>query len=376
MVEAVLSRLEAGAARVGAGRLAGFDMALVYAFALLAVLGFVLSFAASPVAAARIGIASPFHFTERHLLFLGVGLVFAAGVACLPAVYARRLGILAGAGALVLTFAALTFGPEIKGAHRWLSLGSFGLQPSEFLKPGFICIAAWFLSADQRNDAFPGSLASLILYGVSAVMLLLQPDYGQWILLTTIWMVMFFVAGWSWAWIAGLGSAAAGALGLGYLTQSHVRARIDRFINPSSGDTYQTDKAVEAISSGGIFGHDLHEAPAVKASLPDAHTDFVFAVAVEEFGLVVGLLIIGLFALIALRGFSAALASRDPFQRCALAGLTASLCFQAAINIGVNLSLLPAKGMTLPLISYGGSSLMATGLTAGLLLAFTRRQGV
>ncbi|MEM9840158.1 MAG: FtsW/RodA/SpoVE family cell cycle protein [Pseudomonadota bacterium] len=373
MVDAVLARLEAGAGRITAGRFHGFDMALVYAFLLLGILGVTLSFAAGPVAAARIGISSPFHFTEKHVLFLCVGIIFASGFASLSVVQARRLGILCAAGSLVAMVLALLFAPEIKGAHRWLYFGSIGLQPAEFLKPGFICMAAWFLSAD-KDEGFPGGLASLILYGLSSVLLLLQPDYGQWVLLTGIWAVMFFVAGWSWAWIAALGSAAAGALSLGYLTQSHVRSRIDRFLNPASGDTYQTDKATEAISSGGVFGHDLHELPGVKTSLPDAHTDFVFAVAVEEFGLVLGLLIISLFAIIATRGFVSALATRDTFRRCAIAGLTASLSFQAAINIGVNLSLLPAKGMTLPLISYGGSSLMATGLTAGLLLALTRRR--
>lgn len=371
MVEAVLNRIEQGASRVRAGNLAGFDLALIYAFAILALLGVILSFAGGPVAAARIGINSSFHFTERHIMFLFVAVLVTVGTAFLSVRQARRAGIICAAGALVLIVAAMLFGPEIKGAKRWLTLGGFSLQPSEFLKPGFICVAAWFLSAN-KEDGFPGALASLVLYGVSSTLLLLQPDYGQWLLLTGIWAVMFFVAGWSWAWIGILGSAAAGALTLGYMTQSHVRARIDRFLNPGSGDAYQTDKAAEAISSGGLFGHDLHEAPGVKASLPDAHTDFVFAVAIEEFGLLIGFLIIGLFAIVALRGISAALATQDIFRRTAISGLTAALCLQGAINIGVNVGVLPAKGMTLPFISYGGSSLMATGLTAGLLLVFTR----
>ena len=372
MVDAVLSRLEAGAHRLRVGQLSGYDGALVYAFVLLAMLGFVLSFAAGPVAAARIGIASPFHFTERHLIFLGASTLMAVGGACLTPLQARRAGIVVGAGSLALILVALFFGPEIKGAQRWLFLGSFGLQPSEFLKPGFVCIAAWFLSAEKSEEGFPGGVASLLLFGVSALMLLMQPDYGQLLLLTGIWAVMFFVAGWSWTWIAGLGAAAGGVLTFGYLTQGHVRARIDRFLDPSSGDNYQTEKAAEAISSGGVFGHDLHEVEGVKASLPDAHTDFVFAVAVEEFGLLLGLLIIGLYAVIAVRGFSAALKTDDLFRRAAIAGLTSAITLQATINIGVNVGLLPAKGMTLPLISYGGSSMLATALTAGLLLALTR----
>ena len=373
MVEAVLTRMEAGASRLTLGRLAGFDMALVYAFLVLGLLGLVTSFAASPVAAYRLGIDAPFYFTERHLLFLSVALFAGLGAAFLSPDQARRLGVLMAFGALGLALITLIVGPEIKGARRWFYLFGFGLQPAEFLKTGFVFCSAWFLSAG-REDRFPGSMAALGLYAFSALLLLAQPDYGQWMLLTGIWAVVFFVAGWSWAWIGGLGTAAAGALGLGYLTQSHVRSRIDRFINPESGDTYQTDKALEAISSGGVFGHDLHELPGVKASLPDAQTDFIFAVAVEEFGLVMGLLIILLFAIIAVRGFYAALNARDTFTPCAVAGLTASLSFQAAINIGVNLSVLPAKGMTLPLISYGGSSLIATALTAGFLLALTRKR--
>jgi len=375
MVEAVLSRMELGASRLKLGRLAGFDMAIAYAFIGLALIGLVVSFAASPVASARLGISDPFHFTERHLLFAGGAMVLGAGAAFLPALQARRLGVLMAFGALLLAMITLVVGPEIKGARRWFYLFGIGLQPAEFLKTGFIFAASWFLSANRTEDRFPGSLVALGLYAVSSLILLAQPDYGQWMLLTGIWAVIFFVAGWSWAWIGGLGTAAAGALGLGYLSQPHVRSRIDRFFNPEGGDTYQTDKAIEAISSGGVFGHDLHELPGVKASLPDAQTDFIFAVAVEEFGLVIGLLIIGLFMLIALRGFHAALEAKDTFSRCAIAGLTASLSFQAAINIGVNLSVLPAKGMTLPLVSYGGSSLLATGLTAGLLLALTRKAG-
>ncbi|NNU15050.1 FtsW/RodA/SpoVE family cell cycle protein [Parvularcula sp. ZS-1/3] len=373
MLEATLSRLEAGAAKVRAGQLGGYDMALVYAFGLLALTGLVLSFAASPVAAARVGITEPFYFTERHVIFLGATLTGACLTAALTPLQARRIGILAALGALFLMAVALLVGPEIKGAKRWIPIGSFGLQPSEFLKPGFAILVAWFLSA-KPDSGFPGFLASLLVYGIASVLLLSQPDYGQWLLLTAIWAVMLFVAGFSWAWIAALGSAAASALTLGYLTQSHVRARIDRFLDPSSGDAYQTDKAAEAIRSGGVFGHDLHEATGVKASLPDSQTDFVFAVAIEEFGLLIGLLIIGLFAVIAIRGLTAALASTDVFKRCAIAGLTTALCIQASINIGVNLGVLPAKGMTLPLISYGGSSMLATGFTAGLLLVLTRKR--
>lgn len=373
MLETVFNRLEQGAERIRAGEFLGFDLMLIYTFVLLALTGLVLSFAAGPVAAARLGIADAFYFTNRHILFVAATVIVTVGTALLSQTQARRLGLLAAICSLITIVLVLAVGPEIKGAQRWLHLFGFSLQPSEFLKPGFICAAAWFLSA-RKEDHFPGALACLALYGVSSLLLLMQPDYGQWLLLTAVWAVMFFVAGWNWAWIAGLGSAASGALGLGYLTQGHVKERIDRFIDPSSGDTYQTSKATEAISSGGVFGHDLHEAPGVKYSLPDAHTDFVYAVAVEEFGLLVGILIIALFAIIAARGVLAAIRTEDMFLRTALAGLTAVLTLQACINIGVNVGVLPAKGMTLPFISSGGSSMLATGFTAGLLLAFSRKR--
>ena len=350
------------------------DPALLGAtFALIAI-GLVLSLAAGPVAAARIGIDNGLHFFERQVVFLVPALLTMAVLSTLPALTVRRLGVLAGAGALLGMLAAIAIGPEIKGAHRWLDLGPISVQPSEFMKPGFVVLAAWLLGEGARDARFPGGGLSLGLYGLVSLVLLVQPDYGQWILLTAIWGVMFFIAGWSWAWIAGLGAGAGAALGAGYLIAPHVRSRIDRFLSPEGGDTYQTDKALEAISAGRALGHDAHGTDGVKQSLPDAHTDFVFAVAGEEFGFLLCALILGLFALVAWRGFRFAAETDSLFLRCAVAGLTAQLVFQALINIGVNLSVLPAKGMTLPFVSYGGSSLVATGVTMGFLLALTRRR--
>ncbi|MBB4659869.1 FtsW/RodA/SpoVE family cell cycle protein [Parvularcula dongshanensis] len=350
------------------------DPALVTVTAALILIGLVLCLAAGPVAAARIGISNPMHFFERQIVFLVPALLVMATLSTLDALTARRLGVVLGAGAFFAMWLALLVGPEIKGAHRWLDLGPFSLQPSEFMKPGFVIASAWFLAEGARDRSFPGGIVSLGLYLACSATLLLQPDYGQWILLTAIWGVMFFIAGWSWAWIAGLGTAAAGALALGYRIAPHVRSRIDRFLNPEGNDTYQTDKALEAISGGGALGHDLHGTEGVKASLPDAHTDFVFAVAGEEFGFLLCALILALFAAIAFRGFKFAGETRSVFLRCAVCGLSAQLAFQATVNIGVNLSVLPAKGMTLPFVSYGGSSLVATGIAMGLLLALTRRR--
>ena len=345
---------------------------LACTMALIAI-GLVLSLAAGPVAAGRIGIANGLHFFERQVVFLVPALLVMVVLSTLPALAVRRLGVLLAGGALLGMMAALVVGPEIKGAHRWLDFGPVGVQPSEFMKPGFAVLAAWLLAEGARDARFPGGAASFGLYLLTAATLIVQPDYGQWILLTAIWGVIFFIAGWSWGWIAGLGAGAGGALLAGYAVAPHVRSRIDRFLSPESGDTYQTDKALEAISAGRALGHDAHGTGGVKGSLPDAHTDFVFAVAGEEFGFLLCAVILALFATIAWRGFRFAAETPSLFLRCAVAGLTAQLVFQAIINIGVNLAVLPAKGMTLPFVSYGGSSLVATGITMGFLLALTRR---
>lgn len=352
---------------------AGVDRSLVYAFMALMLIGIVLCAAAGPVAAMRKGIENPMHFVERQFIFLIPALALMGMASLLTTTQARRGGVLVCAGALLLMVSTLFLGAEIKGATRWLSVAGFSLQPSEFFKPGFVITAAWFLAEGARDPKFPGGALSLGLFGIAASVLILQPDYGQLILLTAIWGVMFFIAGWSWSWILGLGGVATGVLAFGYNFAPHVRSRIDRFLSPQTGDTYQVDTAMEALSAGGLLGHDLNHASSVKRSLPDAHTDFVFAVAGEEFGFVLCVIILALFAWIALRALHAASQSTSIFVRCAVAGLAAQLAFQAIVNIGVSLAILPAKGMTLPFISYGGSSLLATGITAGLLLALTRK---
>ncbi|MEM9988298.1 MAG: FtsW/RodA/SpoVE family cell cycle protein, partial [Pseudomonadota bacterium] len=291
----------------------------------------------------------------------------------LTLIQVRRAGVLLCGGALLLLILTRLIGPEINGAHRWLTFSGFSLQPSEFFKPGFVITAAWLLAESARDEKFPGGVISLAIFGFASLILLVQPDYGQLVLLTAVWGVVFFIAGWNWSWIMGLGAAVTGILAFGYNFTSHVRDRIDRFLAPETGDRYQVDKALEAISGGGLLGHDLNHSASVKYSVPDAHTDFIFAVAGEEFGFALCFLILALFATIIWRCLDHAGRTQSLFIRCAIAGLSAQLAFQAIVNIGVSLAVLPAKGMTLPFISYGGSSLLATGITAGFLLALTRQ---
>lgn len=342
---------------------------------LIIVIGGVVLMAAGPSAAARMPNVSEFQFPMRQLIFMGPTLLLMTAIAFLTPLQARRLGVVVFLGALALMVFLLLFGGEVNGAKRWLYLGGMSLQPSEFAKPGFVVAAAWMLAEGARDPKFPGGAIAIGLYGFFALLLLLQPDFGQWALITAVWAVMFFVAGWSWLWIGLLGVVGMGALTAGYYLSDHVAARVDGFFNPETNETYQVDRAIETIANGGLIGRG--EAPPVKTMLPDAHTDFIFAVAGEEFGFLLALLIIILFAVFTARIMAVAAGLKSVFAQCAATGLAAIIGFQAIINIGVSLRALPAKGMTLPFISYGGSSLLATGLTVGLIFALTRtHQGV
>ncbi|WP_306249808.1 FtsW/RodA/SpoVE family cell cycle protein [Parvularcula sp. IMCC14364] len=347
------------------------DRSLIYCTGALILIGIVLCFAASPATAMRLGISNSYHFIERQLIFLGPSMVLLLGISILSPLYARRLGVLLFGGAVFFVLMALLFGPEINGAHRWLTFGSFSLQPSEFAKTGFVVTAAWLVAEGARDRSFHGGLIAMGCYGVLAMLLLLQPDYGQWLLITAVWAMMFFIAGWSWLWMAVLGCVAVSAASLGYLYAPHVSRRIDHFLRPETGDTYQVDTAVQALSSGGLLGNPDTE---IKYQLPDAHTDFIFAVAGEEFGFFLCIVILAIYACFVFRAFQLAALKSSIFMQCAICGLAAQIGFQAIVNIGVSLRVLPAKGMTLPFISYGGSSLLATAITVGLILALTRKQ--
>jgi cell division protein FtsW len=268
--------------------------------------------------------------------------------------------------------ATLFFGAEVKGSRRWLSMLGVSVQPSEFLKPAFVVVCAFLFAEHARQPEIPGNLFAILLMGVVAALLIAQPDLGQTMLVTGTWGAMFFMAGMPWFWIALLGGiAVAGAVGA-YTIFPHVAGRIDRFMT-GEGDTFQVDTGREAIVRGGWFGQGPGEGT-VKRILPDSHTDFVFSVAAEEFGIIVCFIIVGLFAFIVMRGLRFAMNERDEFTRLAVGGLVILFGFQSIINIAVNLQLMPAKGMTLPFISYGGSSLLAMAISVGMLLALTRRR--
>jgi cell division protein FtsW len=347
------------------------DRWFLAAFLSLMVLGVVLSFAASPAVAERIGLDS-YHFVERQILFMLPALAAMIGVSFLSARNVRRLALLMLAGSLVLMVAALFFGVEVKGARRWVSLAGVSVQPSEFLKPAFVVICAWLFSEHRRQPEIPGNLFAMILLVLVLALLVAQPDLGQTILVLGTWGVMFFMAGMPWIWILALGALGVIGAAAAYSVFPHVAGRIDRFLT-GEGDTFQVDTGREAIIRGGWWGQGPGEG-SVKRILPDSHTDFIFSVAAEEFGIALCFLIVALFAFVVLKGLKLALKEEDDFARYAVSGLVILMGFQSIINMSVNLQLMPAKGMTLPFISYGGSSLVAVAISMGMVLALTRRR--
>jgi cell division protein FtsW len=347
------------------------DRWFLAAFLSLLGLGIVLSFAASPAVAERIGLDS-FHFATRQIIFSIPALGVMLAVSFFSPRQIRRLALVMLCAMLVLMVAVLYVGVEVKGARRWLSLAGMSIQPSEFLKPAFVVICAWLFAEHKRQPEIPGNLFAMLLLGVVLALLLAQPDMGQTLLVVGTWGVMFFMAGLSWVWIIALGIIGVVGLFAAYEIFPHVAGRIDRFLT-GEGDTFQVDMGHEALVNGGWLGLGPGEGT-IKRLIPDSHADFVFAVAGEEFGLITCMAIAAIFAFIVLRGLSVALKEHDDFTRYAIGGLVTVFGFQSVINMCVNLQLMPAKGMTLPFISYGGSSQIAIAISMGMVLALTRRK--
>ncbi|MCO6382609.1 MAG: putative lipid II flippase FtsW [Vannielia sp.] len=334
-------------------------------------IGLLLGLAASPPLAARNGL-DPFYYVQRQAFFGGLSLVVMFAFSMMNPSLVRRLAVLGFFVSFVAILLLPIFGTDFgKGATRWFSLGFASVQPSEFLKPGFVVLAAWLMAASQQVAGPPGKSFSFIIAVTIVMLLALQPDFGQACLILFAWAVMYFVAG---APITIL-VVVAGLVVVGGLTayegSEHFARRIDGFLSPDLDPRTQLGYATNAIREGGFFGVGVGEGQ-VKWSLPDAHTDFIIAVAAEEYGLVLVLAIILLYGTIVVRSLLRLMRERDPFIRLAGTGLACMFGVQAMINMGVAVRLLPAKGMTLPFVSYGGSSMIAGGILVGMLLAFTR----
>lgn len=337
----------------------------------MAIFGLALVATASPAVAMHYEYGA-YHFVIRHVFFLCLaigGMVFLSfwdermiwRFSC--AVFG--LSILA----VILT---LLVGVEIKGGQRWLRLFGFSLQPSEFLKPSLLVMTAWLLAGAKEKEKFPGVPLSFGLFTLCIALLMSQPDFGMSVLLTLGFGAQLFLFGWPLRYFVGLGGAFVALAVLAYSSFDHIQSRVDRFLDPSSGDSYQVERSLESFANGGLMGTGPGQGT-VKLQLPDAHSDFIFSVSGEEFGFFFTFLVIGLYALILGRGLRALSKRHSVFAMLSGGALLSMIALQSFIHMGSAMQILPAKGMTLPLVSYGGSSLMALGFTFGVILAVTRK---
>ncbi len=348
------------------------DHSLLWAFAALMVIGIVLVGAAGSAVANRIDVEHS-HFFVRHMAFLAVGIFAMLAVSLQKEKTIRRGALIVFILAVIACVAAQFLGADVKGAKRWLYLGPFTLQPSEFLKPSFFIISAWLLSLGKKVTGYWGLAISVGLWMLCVALLMIQPDLGMTVVVTAVWSIQIFLAGLPLWVIAAAVPIFAGGLLMAYLTLPHVASRFNRFLDSGAGDTYQVDKSLEAFANGGWFGAGPGHGEVVR-HLPDAHTDFIFSVAAEETGLLGVLLIICIYVFVIRRSLNSIRNCNNMFVALTIVSLAAQFGFQAIVHMCSSLELLPAKGMTLPFVSYGGSSTLSIGMIAGVLLAFSRRE--
>lgn len=352
--------------------LATIDKYMLFGIFVTIIFSIIMVSTASPAVAERIGLP-PFYFIQRQLVFLVIGLIVMLSISFIPHSLIRQVATSGFFFFLILMVLVLFFGEEIKGARRWISLGVISIQPSEFIKPFFSILTAWILVKRYEDLSFHSFKIASALYAMVVGLVILQPDLGMAITISAVWGGQMFLAGLSMVWIVLLAVGALGSLLAAYSFLPHVKVRMNSFLDPNTNDNYQVKKSIEAFTNGGVFGTGPGEGT-VKQHLPDSHTDFIFAVVGEELGMIVCLFIIFLFAFMVIRGLIRVLKVGDDFSILAVSGLLMQLGFQAIINIGVNLHLFPTKGMTLPLISYGGSSILSVAITIGVILSLTRKR--
>jgi cell division protein FtsW len=348
------------------------DKALLGALLLLLAVGVLLSFAASPPVAERLGFDS-WHFIVRQAMFAGIAVPVMLGASMLTLRQARWVALLTLVGFVIALWLTLKIGVENKGARRWISLFGQTVQPSEFVKPAFAVIAAWLFAEKMQHPFVPARILAFGLLVLVVGALVLQPDVGQSGLTFATWAALLFISGISWLWIIGLGFGTIGLLFGAYAVFPHFARRVDSFMNPDGGNTYQVNKALNSLLEGGWFGRGPGESLAKKV-IPDAHADYVFSAAAGEFGILFCIALVGLIGFIVIRALLSAGAQQSLFARLAAATLAIQFGLQSAINLAVNLNLMPPKGMTLPFVSYGGTSMLAVAFGMGLMLAFTRKK--
>ncbi|MDR1025894.1 MAG: putative lipid II flippase FtsW [Lactobacillus sp.] len=349
------------------------DKVLLVLVIALILIGIFLIFAASPAVAERISAHSgKYSFVKKQLFFLPIAFALMIFLSMQNLKSIRRIAILGYLATIALMIATLFWGDETKGAARWIRIFGFSLQPSEFIKPTFAVVAAWLFDGQKKYRDFPGNLLSTGLFIVTVALLLLQPDVGMSLVVSAIWLFQFFLAGLSIVLVTIMGIVGIGLLVLAYFTFDHVQIRVQQFLDSENNLSFQVRKSLEAFKSGNIFGRGPGEG-VVKLNIPDAHTDFIFPVAAEEFGIILCLVIVAIYATIVIRSMIISLKDNNLFIILSASALAASFGLQGIINMASTLHLMPTKGMTLPFISYGGSSLLATSLGIGMLLAITRK---
>ncbi len=367
------------------------DRALLAAILSLMIFGVALVASASPAVAERIGV-SGHHFLHKHLIFLAPSFFIVFGMSMLSPRAIWRIASVVLLASIGMMLMVIFFGQEVKGAQRWIEIFGFSVQPSEFVKPSFAVVAAWLIASYRgQTSALPESNkqgaiikktfkpvfysyhVSVGLYLFLIALLLAQPDLGMTVVITLVFAVQTFLAGLRFRYLAILFGLGAIGLSISYVSFDHVQSRVDRFFSPESGDNYQVEHALDAIRQGGLIGAGPGQGVA-KNSIPDAHADFIFPVLVEEMGVVFALFTLGLFLFVILRGFKRLRETQDVFCLLAAGGLLAMFGFQSLIHIGSSLNILPAKGMTLPFLSYGGSSLLSMALSMGMVLSLTRQR--
>lgn len=350
------------------------DRGLLAALVLLMLIGVVLSFAASPPVAERLGLG-PWHFIIRQAVFAALALPVLVAVSFLPERAARFVALVTLVVSLILLWATLRFGVEVKGAKRWISAFGQTIQPSEFIKPAYAVMGAWLFAESMKQKGVPARAIATGIMLLIVGALLLQPDIGQTALVLATWAALLFLSGISWFVIFGLMLAGVGMLFAAYAFFPHFAKRIDAFIQPEAGDhaTYQVQKALDSLLEGGWFGRGPGESIAKKL-IPDAHADYIFSAAAGEFGILFCLFIVSVIAFIVVRSLMGAQRQSNLFARLAASTLAIQFGLQCAINLAVNLNLMPPKGMTLPFVSYGGTSMLAVAFGMGLILALTRKR--
>ncbi len=348
------------------------DRPTLFAIMALICIGVFLIMAGSPPVARRLGY-SEFYFVQRQQFFLMLSTIAMIGISVLGPEQIRRLATFGFLVSLALLLLLPVIGFENKGSVRWMRLAGLSIQPSEFTKPCMAVVLAWVFSLRYKQPDFPSYTVAIILYVLVAGLLIIQPDFGMTVTVTGMFGVQFFLAGLPFFWVALMVLLAVVGVVGAYHLLPHVAARIDRFLDPTSGDNYQVEKSLEAFKHGGWLGQGPGEG-VVKMHIPDSHTDFIFSVAGEEFGMLACLIIVGIFAFIVVRGFLQLGKDSDMFRTIAVGGLLTQFGIQAIVNMGVAVNLLPAKGMTLPFLSYGGSSLIAMAGGIGMMLALTRKR--